>query len=127
MYADDLDLCGESEEELKGMVGLFDGCRRRELKVNAGKSKVIILNREEGLKCEVHVDGIPLEHVLEFKYLGCVLGESGTNGAEYSRKVTSGRRMAGAIRSLVSARDLQLECARDLHETLLIACACSYV
>ena len=28
--------------------------------------------------------------------------------------------MAGAIRSLVNARDLQLECARVLHETLLV-------
>ena len=28
--------------------------------------------------------------------------------------------MGGAIRSLVNARDLQLECARVLHETLLV-------
>ena len=55
--------------------------------------------------------GIPLEPVSEFKYLRCVLDESGTDGAECSRKVASGRRVAGAIRSLVNARDLQLECA----------------
>ena len=64
---------------------------------------------EEGLECEVHVDGIRLEHLLEFKYLGCVLDESGTYGAKCSRKVVSGRRAAGAIRSLVNAMDLQLE------------------
>ena len=40
--------------------------------------------------------------------------------AECSRKVVSGRRVAGAIRSLVNAGDLQLECARVLHETLLV-------
>ena len=34
--------------------------------------------------------------------------------------VASERRMAGTIRSLVNARDLQLECARVLHETLLV-------
>ena len=28
------------------------------------------------LECEVYVDGIRLEHVSEFKYLGCVLDES---------------------------------------------------
>ena len=49
----------------------------------------------------------------------CVLDESGTDGAECSRKVASGRRVAGAIRSLVNARDLQFECARVLHETYL--------
>ena len=40
-----------------------------------------------------------LEHVLEFKYLGCVLDKSGTDGAECSKKVISGRRVAGAVRS----------------------------
>ena len=49
-------------------------CRRRGLKVNAGKNKVIVL------------------------------------GAE----VASGRKLAGAIKSLINARSLQLECARVL-------------
>ena len=58
-YADDLVLCDDSEENLRVMVGRFaEMCRRRVLKVNAGKSKGMILNREEGLECEVHVDGI---------------------------------------------------------------------
>ena len=42
-------------------------CIRRGLKVNADKSRVIVLNGEEGLECEVHVDGVHLEHVSEFK------------------------------------------------------------
>ena len=40
-------------------------CRRRRLKVNAGQSKVIVPNGEEGLEYEVHVNGIHLEHVSE--------------------------------------------------------------
>ena len=48
------------------------------------------------------------------------MDESGTNGAECSRKVESGRRVAGVISSLVNARDLQLEWARVLHETLFV-------
>ena len=101
-------------------MGWFAEMCRRGLKVNAGKSKVRILNGEEELKCQVHVDGIHLEHVSEIKYLGCVLDESGTDGAECSRKVVSGRMVASVIRSLVNARDLQLECARVWHETLLV-------
>ena len=65
-----------------------------------------MLDGEEGLECEVCVNGIRLEHVSEFKYLGCVLEESGTDEAECSRKVASGRRVAGTIRSLVNARSL---------------------
>ena len=42
------------------------------------------------------------------------MDESGTNEEECSRKVGSGRRVAVAIRSLVNARNLQLECGRVL-------------
>ena len=34
--------------------------------------------------------------------------------------MASGRRVSSACRSLVNARGLQLECARVLHETLLV-------
>ena len=47
------------------------------------------------------------------------MDESGTNRADFSRKVEIGRRVAVAIKSLVNDRDMQLECARVLHETLL--------
>ena len=44
-------------------------CRGRDLRVNAGKSKVMLLGGEEELECEVCVNSICLEHVSEFKYL----------------------------------------------------------
>ena len=44
LYADFFVLCGESEEDLKAMVEHFvEVCMRRSLKVNAGKSKVMLL------------------------------------------------------------------------------------
>ena len=42
------------------------------------------------------------------------MDKSGTDEAEYSRKV------ANFIRSLINARSLRLECARVLHESLLV-------
>ena len=46
-------------------------CRRKVLKVNVGKSKVMVMNGEDGLECEVHVDVVHLEHhAWEFKYFG---------------------------------------------------------
>ena len=60
-------------------------CVDRGDKVNAGKSKVMVMNGEEGLECEVQVDGVCLEHLSEFKFLGCVL-----NGTEFSRQVPLG-------------------------------------
>ena len=80
----------------------------------------MVLSGEEGLECQVYVDGIHLEYISEFKYFGCVFDESDTDGTECSRKVASGRTIAGAIRSLVNVKDLHLECPSVLHETFLV-------
>ena len=76
MYGDDLLVCGELEEDLRAILGRFAEVCRRGLEVNAGKSKVMVMNGEEGLECEVHLHEIRLEHVSEFKYLGCSFGQS---------------------------------------------------
>ena len=48
LYADDLVLHGESEEDMRAMVGLcVEVCRRRGLKVNVGKRKVMVLGGED--------------------------------------------------------------------------------
>ena len=58
MYADDLVLCGELEEDLRVMMGHFVEVYRRGLKVNTGKRKKMVLNGEEGFECEVNADGM---------------------------------------------------------------------
>ena len=73
LYADDLVLCDELAKDLSALFGSFvEKCRRKGLKVITGKSKVMVLGREEGLECEVCEDGIRLEYISEFQYLGFV-------------------------------------------------------
>ena len=93
------------------MVGRFvEVCGRRGVKVSAGRRKVLLCG-EEGLECEVHADGTRLEFVIKFKYLGRILNELVKDGVECRCKVVSGRKGTGALRSLVNARSLQLECS----------------
>ena len=73
-------------------------------------------------ECEVHVDGICLGYVSEFKYLGCVLDEAGTDGAECSRKVSCGRNAAYAIRSLVGIYSLSVLESCMKHCSYLFLC-----
>ena len=111
LYADDLVLCGEFLENLRSIGGRF---------IEVCKNKVMVLGGEEELECEVCADEIRLEDVSEFKYSECVMEESGTDEAESSWKLGSMSRVAVAIRSLVNAKSLQFECAKDLHESLLV-------
>ena len=60
--------------------------RRRGLKVKEGKSKVMASGGEEGLECEVFMDGMRLEHMSGFKYVRYVLDESGKDEAEVEVK-----------------------------------------
>ena len=83
-------------------------CSRRDLKVNAEKSKVMVLGGEEELEHEVSVDGMRLEHVSEFKYLfwknQAQMRQSAQEGDKWEEDFS-------ATRSLVNGKDLQLDCA----------------
>ena len=83
------------------VVRFVEMCRRRGLEVKANKSEVLVLGGEKGFKREIRVGRSRLEQVLEFKYLRCVMGESGTDVAVCIRMVASGRKVAGTIRSLI--------------------------
>ena len=51
-------MCGESEKQLRSIVGRFVEMRRkRDLKVNVGKSKAMLLGGEAEEECEVCVNG----------------------------------------------------------------------
>src|SRR5678815_731101 len=91
-----------------------DRCKKRGLKVNVDKSKVMVVSGDSP-QCEVMLDGEQLEQVSEFDYLGYMLDEKGTDDAECSRKVVNDRKVACAIKSLVDVKGLSPECARVLH------------
>jgi hypothetical protein len=120
LYADDLVLCGESEESLRILVGEFNGvCKRRGLAINVEKSKVMVMNGVD-VQCHLEVDGVQLEQVPVFKYLGYMIENKGIDDVECDRKVSNGRRVAGAIKTLANTKNLSLECIRRLHECMLV-------
>ena len=51
-------------------------CKRRDLKINIDKSKVMVLRVEERSVCGVILDGRQLEHISEFMFLVSALDES---------------------------------------------------
>ncbi len=86
LLVDDTVLLAESERELyRGVDQFHSVCSRRKLRVNAGKSKVIVFERKEvevvnfGIlyrvsvpvdeRCEIVMGGERMEVVKEFRYL----------------------------------------------------------
>ncbi len=94
LFADDTVLLAESERDLQRVVNEFYSvCKNRKLKVNAGKSKVMVFKRREEevvdfniaykvrlsavARCRVMLGSEKMEKVSEFKYLGTVLCKHG--------------------------------------------------
>ena len=61
-----------------------------------------------------------MEHVLEFKYLGFVGGKSDTHEAECCKEMANKRKEADTIKYVVDAKCLLLECAKVLHENVIV-------
>ena len=55
------------------------------MKLNEGKKRVMVMNGEEGLESNIHIDGTHLEQVSEFIYLGYVLDKSSRDEVDCSR------------------------------------------
>ena len=115
LYADDTVLLAESERYLQKVVSEFENvCMRRKLKVNVGKSKVMIFEKreyevidfgtqyriakEERTGCKIKLGRENLEEVDSFKYLGAVLCKHGSMDGEVRERSIQGRRV---IRKLV--------------------------
>ena len=52
-------------------------CKKRNLKVNATKSKVLVFERNSNTECTILLDGQGMESVRTFKYLGSIMSKDG--------------------------------------------------
>ncbi len=94
LLADNTVLIAENESDSQNLVSGFDSvCKRRKLKVNVNKNKVMVYERSRsevvdfvcpyrvGTECEkeckIILNGEKMEEVNEFKYLGSVMCKHG--------------------------------------------------
>ncbi len=109
LYADDSVLLAESEGMLQRIVDEFERvCIRRKLKVNTGKSKVMVFERTREQTIDfakpyrVGSEAIPdckiwlgkkMEEVNKFKYLGTILCKHGSMESEIRERTVKGRQV----------------------------------
>ena len=121
LFADDTVLMSDNEWELNGLVNMFgEVCEKRNLKVNVGKSKVMIFERGEESDCEVRLNNQVMENVRSFKYLGSVMSKDGSIEDDVQEKVQQGKRTAGTLRAVTRNRSVSMEVKRSLHGSVLI-------
>ena len=120
LFTDDTTLVADSVEKLCRLVSEFGRvCKRKKLRVNVGKSKVMRCSRY-GIGGRMHLilNGEPLEEVDCFKYLGSQVAADG--GCEMDLLLRINRYRAwGALKSVLSNRRLG-KAKKCLHEGVIL-------
>lgn len=83
LYADDTVLMSDNKDDLQHALNMFNNyCLKWKLRVNTSKTKIVIFSKgrkQSNMKFTLQEE--ELEIVDEYKYLGIVLGKSGSNVA----------------------------------------------
>ena len=82
LYADDSTFVSETREHLQHIVSEFERtCDSMGLKINVGKSKVLMVKEDQMRSCEkVRVSGEEMQQVNKFNYLGVMINTDGGKG-----------------------------------------------
>ncbi len=136
LYVDDTVLLAESEGMLQKIVGESGRvCKRRKLRVNAGKSKVMVFEkaREHTIDfekpyrvgseaihivpgCKIWLGKEMMEEVNEFKYLGSILCKHGNMEGEIRERTVKGRQVMGALERVTKGRNLRMLVKRGMRK-----------
>ena len=88
-YADDRVLTAGTPNQLQLMIAkLNEAGKQYGMKINTGKTKVMQIGRTEGSRpLRIEVDGMPLEQVTKYKYLGVIITEDGRDDEEIKTRL----------------------------------------
>src|SRR5678816_3592537 len=98
-------------------------CGQKGLKINPGKSKVLVFEEEESVEeevLEVRVGGVVLEEVKIFRYLGMELGKGGGMKEEIEHRIGEGMRALSGLREIWKGGDLSQKVKISMFEKICV-------
>ena len=122
LFADDTALVASTEERLQRLVNEFGVvCEKRKLRVNIGKSKVMVCSRQGGrAELNVRLNGEVLEEVETFKYLGSIIGKDVGVSKDVSQRVSDGAAAYGTMKSIWRVKEVGIRVKKGLYESIVV-------
>ena len=99
LFADDLMLVAEKDEDVKSNLRMLDEVMAKgKVQINWGKTEVLMVRRG-GSTCDISVKGKKIEEVNVVKYLGELFDEDWTCEVEMENRIAAALRVIGTMRS----------------------------
>ena len=123
-YADDTVLIAESEEELQKLVNeVKERSLEYGLKMNTKKTKTMVVRRnvDEACRINIVVDGVTLEQVDKYTYLGQVITEDGRCEVEIRRRIQIAKTNFLKMKNILTSRKINIEIRRKIMECYILS------
>ena len=92
-YADDIDIVTEDLRDTERLTNIFRGTAERiGLGINQEKTKVMEIARRQEMDGNVNIDGMEIEMVDGFKYLGMKIARDGNMKVEINERIGAANR-----------------------------------
>ncbi|GBP08509.1 hypothetical protein EVAR_77188_1 [Eumeta japonica] len=104
LYADDQVFLAPSTRGLLVMVNkMNNSVKKRGMKVNVGKTKVMVFERGESpTECDILIEGEKVEQVKECVYLSSLFTNDGKLDRNIERRVNAGNEVKGALLAIIN-------------------------
>ena len=101
-YVDDTTLIAESKEELKSLLKVKEDSEKAGLKLKLQKTKIMA----SGPITSWQINGITMETVTDFIFLGSKITADGDRSHEIKRCLLLGRKVMNNLNSILKSRDI---------------------
>lgn len=121
-YADDVDLLGRREQELREMFIEFEEeSKRAGLSINEAKTKYMYMSRKakHHLTGSFAINSYEFEKVDTFKYLGSLITSNNENPLEIKDRIKAGNKAYYSLQKLLKSRFLTRTSKKRIYRTIL--------
>jgi hypothetical protein len=116
-YADDIILLANSEMELQDLVDRLDRVSQKySLLINIDKTKVMA---SDGASCNINIQGIKLEQVNTFPYLGSLITEDAECSKDFRARLSKGQAVRASLKKLWKNHGIPIDTKVRLERALV--------
>ena len=103
-FADDTVLLAGTEEELQRQIDkVNESCTAFGMELNAKKTKVMVMEKQPGTEVTIKSNGIALEQVNKYKYLGTLIAADSRCIQEIKRRIGIAKRSFWELKELMKS------------------------